>query len=364
MRIALNAATLRGFGSGAVGRRVLSNLIERGEHDVLAWVPAEWTSKPDGPRAKILETHPGALAKFTREIAAMPARMGRWRADVLFSLGDAGAPRPGRPHLLMVQQAFLAYDPADWGFQPPRAFALKMSLMDRYFRLGLSGVTQLTVQSNSMRERIAARHRLDSSRIAVVASALDPVWHETMSAGKGGRPRVCYVASGGPHKNHALLAPMMAALKTRHPDLRCHLTVHAEDVPALVKRAASLGVSDRFVYEGPLTQRETATLVAGSTLVVMPSALESFGLTFYEAMAAGCPIVASDRPFSREACGDAAVYADGAAPDSFAVAVSRLLDSRTEREQLSARGHVRVEAQCPSWPAVVSRYVTLLQELR
>ena len=44
MKIALHLGTLRGHGSAAAGRNILTELISQGQHhEFLVWVPAEWS---------------------------------------------------------------------------------------------------------------------------------------------------------------------------------------------------------------------------------------------------------------------------------------------------------------------------------
>ena len=59
--------------------------------------------------------------------------------------------------------------------------------------------------------------------------------------------------------------------------------------------------------------------------MVFPSLAESFGLPLVEAMAAGCPVAAADRPYAREVAGPAAVYFDPLDPRALAECVIGVL---------------------------------------
>ena len=74
--------------------------------------------------------------------------------------------------------------------------------------------------------------------------------------------------------------------------------------------------SGHVVLAGPQYGDELVELYATSDACVFPSICESFGNPLVEAMAAGKPIVAADRPYARELCGDAAVYVDPEDPSS------------------------------------------------
>jgi glycosyltransferase involved in cell wall biosynthesis len=69
---------------------------------------------------------------------------------------------------------------------------------------------------------------------------------------------------------------------------------------------------------------------------------ESFGLPPLEAMAAGTPVIAADRPAIVETCGDAAMYVDPADPRAIAGAIEALMRDPARRAELRAAGLRRV----------------------
>ncbi|MGM0574761.1 MAG: glycosyltransferase [Myxococcota bacterium] len=366
MRIALHMGTLRGRGSAVVGQNLLRELVAAAPgDDFLAWIPEEWPGVArDSPRVTLRTTRPGLPRKLLDENLHMRLGVARWGADVLFSVGDTSLVGCRRPHVLMVQQAHLAYPPEAWGFAPPRGFARKMDLMAAYLRAGLRSVDRITVQSEHMRAAFAERWSFPPERIDVVPSAIQGAARRVAAAPEppiAKRPFLCYVSSGGPHKNHRVLAGAMAALRRSHPDLRCVVTVEPAEVPDLVDEAGFLGVLDRFDFRGTLPPDETMALLRRSTVAVIPSKLESFGIPYHEAMALGLPVVAADRPCAREPLGDAARYApadDGAA---WAVVIGGLLDDAEARSDLARAARRRFEALDPGWDGVARRYLEVLR---
>lgn len=367
MRIAIHAGTLRGSGSASVGRGTLRAMAAAPrEHELVAWVPRGWGMSPDqlGPLLELRHLGPGLRQKLAFESAALPRELRQLRANRLFSMGDTSTPRPKVPHLLLVQQAYLAYSPADWGFKPPRRFAARMTLMAAYFHAGLGGVTQFTVQTEDMKRNLAERWRIEPSRIIVVPSGLDlDEFDLSEPIQRAARPTLLLVANAGPHKNHAVLPEMMAALAASGHDARCQLTLSRGELPDVETRARSLGVLDHFEWLGSQPRSEVVRLLRTATVAVIPSKLESFGLVYYEAMAAGCPVVAADRDFAREACGPAARYAHPDRGDEFAARVSELIDSKTERANAERQGFDQVHRAALSWSAIATRYLELLEGL-
>lgn len=371
MRIAFHAGTLRGFGSGLVGRNVLREMSRLGpEHSFLAWVPESWRAEPGfseatcAPNVELRFTEPGLLNKFTLENRTIRGALGAWRADVLFSAGDTSLVACSIPHLLLIHQANLAYGASERGFVAARADRLRWSAMARYLRMGLPSVDAVTVQTQDMADRISRTFAYARDRITVIPSAVERLEGVGPVAPRvEPRPYVVFVASAARHKNFEVLPGMMEALRAPCPSLQCRLTVARDEVPELCAAIEARGLGDQFVFEGHMARPEVLRLLAEATALVMPSWLESFGLPYYESMMLGVPVVAADRDFAREACGEAGLYADPSDARAFAQLVSRLALDPAERRARSTAVLQRFEEKARTWEQVAQAYLRLLSGL-
>jgi phosphatidyl-myo-inositol alpha-mannosyltransferase len=115
-------------------------------------------------------------------------------------------------------------------------------------------------------------------------------------------------------------------------------------------RAERLGVR----FHGRLSDAELALRYRESDVFCAPSlGGESFGMVLVEAMAAGCPVVASDIPGYAEAARGAALLAPPGDAGQLAVALWRAGQEAELRARLAARGRARADALC--WTRVARR---------
>jgi glycosyltransferase involved in cell wall biosynthesis len=149
-------------------------------------------------------------------------------------------------------------------------------------------------------------------------------------------PYVLTVASHTARKNLGALAPAAAALAA-----------------AGVALVAAGGSRPQFAPEsdlgairllGRVDDALLAGLYAGAELFVLPSLHEGYGLPVLEAMAAGTPVVASDRGGLPEACGGAARLVEPE-PEHLRAALLELLADDAERARLRSAGLARVRGR-------------------
>lgn|GEM_PF-3246685 len=375
-RIGVHLGTLRGWGSGVVGRSLLNALLQRsGDYEFVIWVPQEWRVDSSagrrelGDNVRLRETRGGLLNKLVLENVEIRRALRRDNIDCLFSTGDTSLVACSRPHLLLVQQAYLAYPQSSWRFPVSPAFRRKMHLMSAYLRAALPTVSRVTVQSQHMKAAFSARWSFPAQRIDVIPSAIASAVAQGAYASNDSvptaneRPYLAYITSAYPHKNHQVLLPMLSALVSRGYDIGCKLSLGAEQVPQFADEVRRLGLEGRVEFCGQLSIAGAAELTRGASVVVIPSKLESFGIIYYEAMAAGRPIVATDASFSREALGDTALYADGDSGDAWAGRVAKLLDDAQFARGLGERARNRFEREHLAWSDIASAYLEILQKL-
>jgi glycosyltransferase involved in cell wall biosynthesis len=127
------------------------------------------------------------------------------------------------------------------------------------------------------------------------------------------RPYFLCIGTIEPRKNHLMLINIWRDLMVSLPMEKIPYLVFAgrrgwenKVIIALLERSIAEGVP--IIELGNLNDRELSGLIHDARAVLMPSFAEGFGLPVAEALAAQCPVVASDIAAHQEVGGNAPLY--------------------------------------------------------
>ena len=98
------------------------------------------------------------------------------------------------------------------------------------------------------------------------------------------------------------------------------------------------GFADSIILTGYVPDADLPALYSGARCFVYPSFFEGFGLPPLEAMKCGVPVIAGNRTSLVEVVADAGLLVDSLDSDAIASALSRVLNDRELREELSVKG--------------------------
>lgn len=202
--------------------------------------------------------------------------------------------------------------------------------------------------SESERISILQHYRYADERLRVVHNGglpgeyLDKV-DSIKSVATSDKPFVLYVGSLSRRKN---LQGVIEAITL----LNRNSTVPAVIVGAGGKsfRNTQFGipqdVEGRIDFKGQVNETGyIIELYKSAACFVFPSFYESSGLPPIEAMACGCPVIASPIPALKERCGDAALYANPSDPADIAEKIERVIKDKALAENLRNKGLERAK---------------------
>jgi glycosyltransferase involved in cell wall biosynthesis len=128
--------------------------------------------------------------------------------------------------------------------------------------------------------------------------------HSAATKAAAGRNTIVLLGSPAPHKNVGTILSMAGDLEAM--GLRIALVGSADP---RIFRTQRQPAAENVVWLGAVDDNALAALLEDSLCLAFPSLTEGFGLPALEAMALGCPVVASDRASLPEVCGSAALFA-------------------------------------------------------
>ena len=239
-------------------------------------------------------------------------------ADVLFTTTSYLAAVLSPVPAVAFVHDLIAFDRAN---QPPRGALLERVTLP----LAVRRARMLLCNSHATRRALLARYPKARAEVTLLAAGegfdgAEPARRE--------RPYILSAATLEPRKNLARLVEAFAQL----PDTHDLLLVGGkgwgnEEIPARAN----------VVVTGFVPDEELERLYAGAAAVAYPSLEEGFGFPILEAMAAGTPVLTSDRSSMPEVGGDLAVYCDPTSVDSIRDGLLAVLAA--ERDPAALRAH-------------------------
>ena len=229
------------------------------------------------------------------------------------------------------------------------------SLLKRlYYNLILRRLCQraraiLTVSEYS-RERIAEWSGVQPSRIFNVGNGVSKNFSPEGKRHELDGGYLLCVSNRRGHKNETGMVKAFA--RARLPG-KTQLVFTGAASPDLLQLAESLGIANRLVFTGKVSEDDLAALYRGALFLVFPSFYEGFGLPIIEAFASGTPVITSNVTSMPEIAGDAALLVDPSDVNDIAAAIEKLYNSAELRNELVQRGFKRVTNF--TWDAVADR---------
>lgn len=227
----------------------------------------------------------------------------------------------------------------------------------------------LISESQSLIDSFIDRMQYPRTRTAVIPNTLnqavaDAEHHALLATNlrdglPDGTALLGYVARAYPHKNLEFLVPLERELARLGTNVRFALTL---------SEAEWVGISEDLrrisINAGVIPVNAVADFFAQCDAAIFPSLLESYSATPLEAMATNGLLFASERPFVRDVCREAAAYFDPLDPVSCAHTVASVLNDTVKQAHYRQLANSRVR-ELPDAKSRALRFVEVAaSELR
>lgn len=347
------AATEEGAGGGRVVRELLRALAAREDaHRYLLYARERWDEPLGDDFEWCLDGSPDPI--WHLRVARQASR----DCDALLSTNSYLTSWFAR-----VPTAPMVYDLV--AFEPELRPQRRSGLIERLtLPFAVRRSAALLAISTATADALVARFPRAGSKTVVAPLAAAQALEQESSELPPGVPQQGYVLAVGalePRKN----LPRLVSAYRRLPEKlqAAHPLVIAGRVGweagETLEALRSLG--DRAMTTGFVPDAQLALLYRRCGLFAYPSLGEGFGLPVLEAMAAGAPVLTSNRSSLPEVGGSAAAYCDPTDERSIAVAMERLFRDPAELERLRAAGPRRAEQF--SWERTAEIVVGVLERI-
>jgi len=265
--------------------------------------------------------------RYVFEQVRLPSILKARKLDILHSLGNVAPLAPGCRSVVTIHDMhFLAY-----GDRKPIG---RRAILRALVPASAARADHVLTVSEFSRQEVCRHLGVPPCRVTVTHEAPETRWTDegarNVSKAREGGHAVAF-GSLSPHKN--ILRLVHAYKLARCRGLRQRLVIVGH-LPA----ALSETLPDGLELSGYLDNKQLVEKVAGADFLIFPSLYEGFGLPVLEAMAAGVPVLCSNRASLPEVAGEAALFFDPESIEAMANGMRAMGSDPVLRSRLRERG--------------------------
>ncbi len=259
----------------------------------------------------------------------LPAAVRSDELDVFFSPAYSAPLRITVPIVVTLHDvSFVAH---------PEWFTWREGLRRRWFAARtVAKASAIITVSDFSRKEILRYYNVPQGLVHVIHSGINssPAWLDAPPT-----PLILYVGSIFNRRHITTLIKALPKVRTKINNAQLVIVGANRTYPKLdlAEVAHLAGVQDQITFHAYVPEDELHTLYQNAQVFAFLSEYEGFGMTPFEALSAGVPIVVGDTPVARELYLDAATYVTPDDTTSVAAALVKLLTDPTARERVHAQ---------------------------
>jgi len=254
----------------------------------------------------------------------------------------------------------------------PQYYPLASRYIARVARIANRRMDIIITESEAEKKEIVKFLRVNEEKVKVIPSGIDDIYRPLdnlneiksylLTKYKIETPYILHVGAYRPVKNGPGLIKAFAKLKQRGMEHKLVLVGKpAQNFNEVLKLIKELSLEKDVIMTGFTRYEDLPKLYNAADLFVLPSFKESFPHVLVEALACGCPIVASDIACMLEIIGEAGIVIDPYDVDSLTEAMSKVITDRQLRQGMKKKALVRAELY--SWEKCAQETLKVYEDL-
>ena len=225
--------------------------------------------------------------------------------------------------------------------------------------IGVHTADRVIAVSRHLADQLVRDYGADRERIRVVYNAVRDAG--TLPKGERTGDIVLFLGRLTAMKAPDVFIRAAARISGSFPEVQFVIAGEGPEYEHLVRLAVGLGIGDRVLFLGKVTDEERSALLRDAAVFVLPSVTEPFGIAALEAMAAGVPTIVSKTSGVAEVV-SSVFQVDFWDVDEFASRVAELLEYPPLRQEMGDRG--RQEATHAGWAERARQTIEVYREAR
>ena len=299
-------------------------------------------------RIQFCEIGSGSGHLWEQIYLARHARSGR-----LLSPAGSG-PLGHRRHVVVIHDAAIYNAPAGYA----RSYRICHKIIDQV----LVRTAKIATVSRFSRSELASCLHIQEEKILLAPNGTDHFQAVFADAAIVERlkltPGKYFLTLGLSTANKNISLAIEAHARLNRPDIKLVVVGKGSE---RVRKTPNFQANPRVVFTGRLTDEEVTGLLRSAAALVFPSRYEGFGIPLLEAMAQGCPVIASTAGAVLEVCGDAALHFDPDNVYGLTDLMSRLIADKDIAATLRKRGLARPQKY--QWRTAAAALMRGLQDV-
>jgi len=213
--------------------------------------------------------------------------------------------------------------------------------------------------SEATRQDLLQIHHIPPEKTVVVHLAQHPIFSvKSLGTQKSEKPFILFVGNRNRYKGFDTLLKALSSWKQKDMDLVC--AGGGEWSKEEKEEIASYGLASRIKLFIQVSDDRLCELYNQASAFIYPSLYEGFGIPLLEAMACGCPIIASRIPSSVEVAQDVPIYFTAGDPQDLTAALAQFA---SQNETAHRRQEGILLAGKYSWEKTAKDFYKAIQPL-